>query len=113
MESLKHLSAEAKKLFNSIVEEWDLTPAQLKGLRVSLEALDRAQQCRKRIDQDGLTIPDRFGTPHVHPVLAIERDSRAAFMAGMKQLGLHDDDTEAKKPGRPTSYERHVAGKGW
>jgi hypothetical protein len=43
---------------------------------------------------------DRFGAPKPHPLLPIERDSRAAFLAGMKALQL-DLEPLRDHPGRP------------
>ena len=57
-------------------------------LTVSLEAFDRAQKSRRRIERDGMCIKDRFGVLKPHPLLPVERDNRAAFLAGLKALNL-------------------------
>jgi hypothetical protein len=44
---------------------------------------------------------DRFGAPKPHPLLPIERDSRQAFLAGMKALNL-DLEPLRDRPGRPS-----------
>lgn len=95
-----HLTEEAKRLWTEIIEEFAIGDAAgLKILRVCLEAFDRAQAARAAIDADGLTVLDRFGQTKSHPLLPIERDSRAAFLAGLKALNL--DLEPLKGPGRP------------
>ena len=99
--SPKHLSKEAKKIWKSLIAEYAIDDiAGLKILRVALEAFDRAQSARGRIDLDGMTVKDRFGALKPHPLLPIERDSRAAFLSGLKALNL-DLEPLRDGPGRP------------
>jgi hypothetical protein len=42
-------------------------------------------------------VTSRFGELKVHPLIAVERDSRAGFLAGMRQLGLDYEPTPAHK----------------
>jgi P27 family predicted phage terminase small subunit len=96
-----HLSREAKKIWTDIVSDYQIDDvAGLKILRVSLEAYDRAQAARANIDKTGMMFKDRFGCPKPHPLLPIERDSRAAFLAGLKALNL-DIEPLRDGPGRP------------
>lgn len=97
----KHLSAEAKKFWTEILAEYSIDDAAgLRILRVALESFDRAQAAREAIDREGMTVIDKAGQNKSHPLLPIERDSRAAFLAGLKALCL---DVEPLKngPGRP------------
>ncbi len=57
-------------------------------LVTALEAWDRAQQAREAIDREGLTVATRFGESKAHPLLAVERDARAAFLQAMRALHL-------------------------
>ncbi|MBA4389980.1 MAG: hypothetical protein C0399_03480 [Syntrophus sp. (in: bacteria)] len=96
-----HLSKQAKKLWTAILSEYSIEDAAgLHILRVALEAFDRAQAARELIDKDGLTITDKFNQVKPHPLLPTERDSRAAFLAGLKALSL-DIEPLRDKPGRP------------
>ena len=96
-----HLSDEAKKIWKDILAEYSIEDAAgLRILRVSLESFDRAQSARQAIDGEGMTVQDKFGQTKPHPLLAIERDSRAAFLAGLKALNL-DLEPLRDKPGRP------------
>jgi P27 family predicted phage terminase small subunit len=96
-----HLSKEAKKIWAELLSEYDITDAAgLRILRVALESFDRAQAARQTIDKDGMTTTDKFGQIKPHPLLPIERDSRAAFLAGLKALNL-DLEPLRDRPGRP------------
>lgn len=97
----KHLSSEAKKIWAEILTEYSIDDAAgLRILRVALESFDRAQAAREAIDKDGLTVIDKAGQIKSHPLLPIERDSRAAFLAGIKALQL-DLEPLRDRPGRP------------
>ena len=95
-----HLSEESKRIWKEITGEYEIIDAAgLRILRVSLEAFDRAQRARVIIDADGLTVTDKAGQIKSHPLLPVERDSRAAFLAGLKALNL--DLEPLKGIGRP------------
>lgn len=95
-----HLSAAAKKLWNEIFTEYSIDDAAgLAILRVALEAFDRSQEAREVITTAGMTVTGRDGQVRSHPLLTVERDNRAAFLAGLKALNL--DLEPLKKPGRP------------
>jgi P27 family predicted phage terminase small subunit len=95
-----HLSNEAKQIWKELSVEYAISDAAgLRILRVALEAFDRAQAARTAIDRDGLTVIDKAGQVKSHPLLPIERDSRAAFLAGLKALNL--DIEPLKDIGRP------------
>jgi P27 family predicted phage terminase small subunit len=97
----KHLSKEAKILWKEILTEYQISDAAgIRILRVALEAFDRAQSARVSIDKIGLLVKDKFGQIKPHPLLPIERDSRAAFLSGLKALNL-DIEPLQDGPGRP------------
>ena len=96
-----HLGTEAKKIWRDILFEYQIDDAAgLRILRVSLEAFDRAQAAREAIDREGMTIVDKSGQTKSHPLLPIERDNRAAFLAGLKALNL-DLEPLRDRAGRP------------
>ncbi len=102
MRAPKHLTKEAKRIWRDLIEEYAITDvAGLKILRVALEAYDRCQKARDIIDLKGLLLKDRFGQDRANPLLVVERDSRAAFLAGIKALNL--DIEPLGRPGRPGS----------
>ncbi len=89
-------------MWSEILKEYSIDDAAgLRILRVALEAFDRAQAARAAIDKEGMTVMDKFGQIKPHPLLPIERDSRAAFLAGLKALNL-DLEPLQTRPGRPS-----------
>jgi P27 family predicted phage terminase small subunit len=97
----KGLSAEAAKRWKAIVAEYGIVDAGgLHVLSVGLEAFDRMRACQQTITEAGATFVDRFGQPRPHPLLSVERDSRAAYLAALKQLHL-DLEPVRDMPGRP------------
>lgn len=57
-------------------------------LALACRAADRLEACRKRIEKDGVSVRDRWGQVKPHPLLAAERDARAAVLAALRQLSL-------------------------
>jgi P27 family predicted phage terminase small subunit len=103
------LSKTSQALWRTLVADWDdfdeICPQV--ALKLTLEALDRLTQAQTRIEKDGLTFTDRHGVIRSHPLLAVERDCRAAIIRGLKALGLKEEDLEPKrKPGRPSESEQ-------
>jgi phage terminase small subunit len=100
IEPPEHLSPDAKAIWRGLMEEYDLgDTAGQRILQVALEAFDRAQACREQIEREGMTWTGKLGQPRPHVLLPIERDNRAASLAGIRNRGL---DLQAVKPvGRP------------
>jgi len=97
----KHLSKESKSMWKKIISTYCIKDeAGLKILRATCEAFDRAQGAREQIDRDGLTFHDDKGKIKSHPLLPVERDNRAAFLAGFRHLNL-DLEPLRDGPGRP------------
>lgn len=85
----RHLQQVERRLWREITGAFQFDdPASLALLRSALEAHQRARHCRISIDKQGMTIKDRFGQLRPHPLLAAERDARAAFLSAMRALNL-------------------------
>lgn len=97
----KNLSREAKDLWRKIQGEYAITDkAGLLILATAFEAFDRMRLSQEILKQDGMTTTDRFGQAKAHPMTTVERDSRAAMLAALKQLNL-DLEPLRDGPGRP------------
>jgi phage terminase small subunit len=70
-------------------------------LRTACEAFQRMRACQASIAEHGEAVADKWGQLKPHPLLAAERDSRAAMMAALKSLNL--DLEPLKAVGRPGS----------
>ena len=100
----KHLSRESKAIWRGLVNEFQLDDvAGQRILQAALEARDRASAARQQIDAEGMTVKDKFDQVKPHPLLSCERDSRAAFLSGLKALNLDLEplrDSSGRPPGR-------------
>jgi hypothetical protein len=76
------------ELYATLVRSYGLRDAaSLAILNEALTSLKIARECHEQIAKDGRTHLVA-GTPRVHPLCAIERDARSAFLVGMKTLNL-------------------------
>jgi P27 family predicted phage terminase small subunit len=97
----RHLSAEARRKWHELAEEYDITDAAGRQLLETFaEAFDRMRQAQRRIRKDGPMQRDRFGTPKPHALLQTERDSRTAMLAALRELHL-DLEPLRDRAGRP------------
>jgi P27 family predicted phage terminase small subunit len=95
----KHLSADTRKWFANVIENFELEGHHLKLLTMAAEAWDRSRQAREALDEHGLTYSDRFGCPHPRPEIAIERDARTGFARILRELDLDiEPPAEQRRP---------------
>jgi phage terminase small subunit len=84
------LSEASQRVWRQVHEQYDVSSApSLELLESALRSRDRAEQARRVLDKDGLLIGE--GT-RPHPLIAVERDSRAAFVNVMRTLGFPSED---------------------
>ena len=96
-----HLSSDARRWWRELQGEYQISDAAgLLLLQTACEAHDRMKAAAAAIAEDGQTLPDRFGQTKPHPLLATERDARAAMLAALKKLNL-DLEPLRDGPGRP------------
>lgn len=101
MDQPKHLSAEACKWWQQILDEYDIDdPSGVLLLQTALEAFDRMRQAQGIISEQGATIKDRFDQIKSHPQLTVERDARSQMIQALKALNL-DLEPLRDGPGRP------------
>ncbi len=85
----EHLGEPERQLWADVHRDFTLdTRAAVAVLVTALEAHQRARECREQIERDGLTVEGRDGQLRVHPLVAAERDARAAWLSAIKTLGL-------------------------
>jgi len=95
------ISPEAADWWRRIVAEYSVNDEAGKLLlQTALEAFDRMRGAQQIIEHDGATVLDRFGQAKAHPLLTVERDSRAQMLAALKALHF-DVEPLRDKPGRP------------
>ena len=87
----EHLTAASRQWWDRVVGEYDLDASALRLLVLACEAWDRCASAREVLDREGVVYIDRFDAPRTRPEVAIERDSRLAFLRLVRALGLSDD----------------------
>jgi phage terminase small subunit len=91
----KHLSAESKRIWRSIVADYEIDVAAELILVSTLEARDRREDARGEIAKSGAVFTDRWGQPKVSPWAAVERDATLIMQRGFRLLGF---DQEGRAP---------------
>ena len=108
------LSPRARRLWRSVVNQYELAAAEVELLRLACVALDRADDAAAVITAEGAYLPDRFGGSKQHPAVDVEVRSRSAFAQIVKQLNVVLDEVPVSsrrgaKPGpkaRPARLRR-------
>lgn len=109
------LSKRSARLWRAVLDEFELSPAEVELLRSALIALDRADTAGAVIAVEGVTALDRYGSPKMHPAVDVEARNRALFGRFVAQLGVKAtvDSVHARagaKPGpRPKVARLRVA----
>ncbi len=84
-----HLSEKSKKIWKSVIPSDGKTLPRQVFILSALESLDRAEAARLVIDEEGMLLPaSEKGIAHVHPLLKVEKDSRALFAKIWAQMNM-------------------------
>jgi phage terminase small subunit len=94
----KHLERATAAWWSAVMADFDLEAHHVRLLTLAAESWDRCQQARVILADAGLCYLDRFGAPHTHPMVAVERDSRLAFARMIRELGLDADLPDSSRP---------------
>ena len=89
------LGVHGRRLWRHVVSGWDLDGVELEVLRQACAALDRAEQARRVLDREGLTIAAGRGSIKTHPAAGVERDARIAFARLLREIGLTHEEFPA------------------
>ncbi|HEV3330625.1 MAG TPA: P27 family phage terminase small subunit [Bryobacteraceae bacterium] len=85
----KRLSAEAKRWWNAIVEEYEVSDSAGRLLlENALTAFDEMRKAQAIIAEEGQVVEDRFKQKRQHPATLVLRDSRNLMLRSLKQLNL-------------------------
>ena len=100
----KGLTSRSKAIWKKIAAEWVLDTSTYLLLETSLEALDRRDEARRLIKEDGIVLISPSGMRRAHPALKIERESTTAFLSAWKAIGFNLEPPQDQ--GRPTGGRR-------
>jgi len=97
-----HLSDAGRSLWRSIVADYKINDAGgLALLGQACEAADRVAECRALIAEQGAVVRSN-GAVRAHPLLAAERDARAAMLRAIRYMNLDVEPLQAV--GRPVGH---------
>ena len=94
-----HLRAATRRWYLDVLEHFDLEEHHERLLQAAAECWDRLQQAREVLSKEGIVVPGRYG-PRAHPAVAIERDSRVAFVRVLRELDLDGEPGPDPRPPR-------------
>jgi phage terminase small subunit len=83
-----HLQPETAAWWRDVVAEFAFEQHQYRTLQCGAEAFDRKEQARQILAREGLSYTDDKGMIRARPEVAIERDSRNAYLRAMRELNL-------------------------
>ena len=90
----KHLSTESQAWYEEVATSFALDSHHRMLLQGACESWDRMQCASLAIAEAGLTFNDRFGQPHARPEVAIEKNSKSAFVRILRELRLDESSPE-------------------
>lgn len=96
----KHLSKKSKKFFKYVINEYELEEHHIKTLTLACECLDRIEEARVIINEEGIVYYDKWNKPKPHPALKTEEQNKIIFARLIRELNL-DYDESNRQPGRP------------
>ncbi len=98
-EAPRHLKAATRRWYQAVVASYDLEDHHRMILEAAAGAWDRYTAARVALDRDGMTYTTAAGYPKTHPLIAVERDSRLAYLRAVRELGLDvDQPSESRAP---------------
>jgi P27 family predicted phage terminase small subunit len=85
-----HLGKPERDIWHGVFRDYEpLSGLAMAVLCSGLEAHQRMRECREIITREGVTRTVGSGKHlKLHPLLAVERDARSAWLAAVKALGL-------------------------
>ena len=89
-----HLSERSKTLWHSVVPSRAKSAERQALVIVALDALDLADECRARVQAEGMTSTTKStGAIHVHPLMRVEKEARSTFSKIWGQLNFQWNHT--------------------
>jgi P27 family predicted phage terminase small subunit len=95
------LRPEAKRLWQRVVRDFEVTPDRLEILRTAVFSLHDFLNYREQMEAEGAVFAAKGGMIRKNPLSEVVKSSRMGFLSAMKSLGVDYTDEPRKGPGRP------------
>ena len=89
--SPQHLSKRSRAVWAEVDETFEIDAARRIMLQTALEALDRYNEAREKLNAEGVCFTSETGVIHLHPATRIEKESRDGFIKAWRSLDLDMD----------------------
>ena len=84
-----HLSERSQSLWGAVVPSRAKSAERQALVIAALDALDLADECRARVQAEGMTSTTKTtGAVHVHPLMKVEKEQRSLFARLWGQLNF-------------------------
>ena len=94
-----HLTARSKTFWRAMIADYALDDVPARELLMrACDAMDRADNARTILAEEGLTVTDRYGQVKPHPAAAIEVQNRTSVARLLRELRVLDPPEEERPP---------------
>jgi len=101
----RSLKRQGKKLWEDILNGWEIAPEQAVLLQDLCESQDRISELTTILREEGQVIKDRFGVAKPHPAAIILKGEVGSFTRLYKTLSLEVPNNPDSHPGRPDGWQ--------
>lgn len=89
----RHLRVAAKRMWQRLLSDYQIDDsAGLSLLEAACASYQRAEDARKIVRREGLTVLDRFNQKKTHPACSVERDARSQMISALRALKLSPEE---------------------
>jgi hypothetical protein len=100
------LDRRRRALWRAIVADYELSDAEYQILEDALRLTQRADEAANIVNDEGVTIADRYGTPKTHPAVDVELRCRVNAARLLRQLHVELPDHAVPRPSQPGPRKR-------
>ena len=95
----KILGEPGRRLWRQVLADYELAASELAVLECACTAYDRHAQASAILNDEGMSVLDRYGVAKLHPMCSVVRDSTTLLARCLRQLDVDLDDA-APRPAR-------------
>jgi P27 family predicted phage terminase small subunit len=92
------LNADGKRVWRQVCTIYDLSPPEQRVLEAACLAWAQMKAASRAVEEYGVVVLDRYGSPKANPAVALERDARLAFVRCLRELRLEPPAEDARPP---------------
>lgn len=93
----KGLCNNARKLWDDVLDAYDLDGPELTSLRQAVTTLTLIEELEGIADEEGYVVEGQKGNPAIHPALAEARSQKSIYVRLLKSIGVETDGRVANR----------------